>query len=159
MATGALLMKDQDFRFFVDRGLGSKILPSRLRECGWQVTTMDERYGASISQDLPDPEWIREASNRGEILLCKDLAIVRNALEAEAISLCSARVFALASASITMDAGANWYLANEQRIIDVILHREGPFVFAIHAEKLVNKKIKYPTQLSAPTVSPQGSAD
>jgi PIN like domain len=143
----SLRVADHDFRFFTDRGLGSRILPEKLREAGWQITTMDERYGVIASQDLDDPDWIRDATGMGEILLCKDLEIARNPLEAEAISMSGARVFALANAKITMDQGAAWYLANEERIVRMLLHRDGPFLVAVHADKIVNRKIKYPTEL------------
>ena len=31
-------------RFFLDRGLGSVVVPRALRAAGWSVETMDERY-------------------------------------------------------------------------------------------------------------------
>jgi hypothetical protein len=48
---------------------------------------MDERYGKAESQKIQDTRWIEEAALAGDILLCKDLlcrdlAIARNALEA-----------------------------------------------------------------------------
>jgi hypothetical protein len=137
-------MADHDFHFFLDRGLGSKMLPLKLRSAGWQITTMDERYGIEVSEDLDDPEWIREATAAGDILLCKDRQIAKNPLEAEAILTCAARIFALASAQITMDQGAGWYLANEERIVRALLHREGPFVFSVHADRIVNYQINKP---------------
>lgn len=88
-------------RFFLDRGLGSRIVPAGLREHGWQVTTMDERYGAAASQDVADVDWIREASALGECLLTKDVAIARNPVEAEVIFNCDARVFTVTSARLT----------------------------------------------------------
>ncbi|MEU4834917.1 hypothetical protein [Streptosporangium sp. NPDC023615] len=68
--------------FFLDRGLGSKIVPNALREAGWFLETMDERYGKDDSQRIDDVQWIEEATIRGDILLCKDLAITRNLVEA-----------------------------------------------------------------------------
>lgn len=43
---------------------------------------MDERYGVSASQGISDVQWIEEATDNGDVLLCKDMAIARNPLEA-----------------------------------------------------------------------------
>jgi hypothetical protein len=90
-----------DLRFFMDRGMGSHLVAGGLREAGWHVVTMDDRYGKSLSQAVSDVEWIRDAAGRGEVLLCKDRRIAKNPLEVEIIRYSSARVFAIASASIT----------------------------------------------------------
>ena len=87
-------------RFFLDRGLGSRFVPAGLRARGWQVTTMDERYGVSASQDVADVDWIREASALGECLLTKDVAIARNPTEAEVVFNCDARVFTITNAHL-----------------------------------------------------------
>ena len=88
-------------RFFLDRGLGSVFVPNGLRDRGWHVTTMDERYGSSVSQEVADVDWIREATERGECLITKDVAIARNPAEAEVVYNCDARVFAITNARIT----------------------------------------------------------
>jgi PIN like domain len=62
-------------RFFLDRGLGSIVVPGALRAAGWSRETMDERYGARQSQNIQDTQWIEEATLAGDVLLCKDLAI------------------------------------------------------------------------------------
>ena len=33
-----------------------------LRQAGWILETMDERYGKTSSQDIQDTQWIEEAS-------------------------------------------------------------------------------------------------
>ncbi|MGQ0779294.1 MAG: hypothetical protein ACT4NY_33580 [Pseudonocardiales bacterium] len=96
-----------DLWFFLDRGLGSIVVPSALRERGWQLTTMDERYGVERSQCISDTEWIGEATRRGEVLLCKDRAIARSPAEAMAVYFNDARVFALAHAGVTGPEMAN----------------------------------------------------
>lgn len=118
--------------FFLDRGLGSRVVAQALRQAGWKLETMDERYGADQSQKIQDTQWIEEATLAGDVLLCKDLAIARNSLEAQAVYMTSARVFALSSASVTGPDMARWYLANEARIVRVALRANGPYVMAIH---------------------------
>ena len=69
-------------RFFLDRGLGSLVVPGALRAAGWVLETMDERYGVQHSQHISDTQWIEEATSNGDVLLSKDLRIARNPLEA-----------------------------------------------------------------------------
>jgi hypothetical protein len=79
--------------FFLDRGLGSRIVPDALRQAGWTLETMDERHGKTQSQQVKDTQWIEEATMAGDVLLCKDLAVAHNPLEAQVIYMSSARVF------------------------------------------------------------------
>jgi hypothetical protein len=46
---------------------------------------MDGRDGKASSQDVQDTQWIEDASLAGDVLLCKDLAIAHNALEAQVV--------------------------------------------------------------------------
>jgi hypothetical protein len=78
-------------RFFLDRGLGAVVVPRALRAAGWTLETMDERYGTDQSQNIQDTQWIEEATLAGDVLLCKDLAIAQNPLEAQAVYMTSAR--------------------------------------------------------------------
>lgn len=82
---------------------------------------MDERYGQSASQKIPDTRWIEEAALAGDVLLGKDLAIAHNALEAQVIYMTSARVFTLSKANLTGPDMAQWYLASEAKIIAAAL--------------------------------------
>ena len=87
--------------FFLDRGLGSKVVAGGLRDFGWRVITMDERYGATESQLVKDVDWIRAASRAGDVILAKDRAMAKKPLEAEAIYYNEARVFVLSSSRVT----------------------------------------------------------
>lgn len=82
---------------FLDRGLGSRLVPEGLRTAGWAVTTMDERYGTDASQSVKDEDWIQDAASRGELLVCKDRNVAKRRLEAQAIYYSSARVLVIAS--------------------------------------------------------------
>jgi hypothetical protein len=88
-------------RFFLDRGMGSLVVPRALRHAGWLVTTMDERYGSGPSQNIADVDWISDASSRGECIVAKDAAIARRSHEAATVAMCDARVFAITNAQIT----------------------------------------------------------
>jgi hypothetical protein len=104
-------------RFFLDRGLGSLVVPQALRGAGWTLQTMDERYGKAESQGILDTQWIEEATLAGDVLLCKDLAIAHNPLEAQVIYMTGARVFALSRANLAGPDMARWYTASEAKIV------------------------------------------
>lgn len=109
--------RESGLTFFLDRGLGSRIVPNALRAAGWVLETMDERYGKDESQQIEDVRWIEEATLRGDILLCKDLAITRNLVEARVIYMSGARIFALSNAGVVGKEMASIFLANEAKII------------------------------------------
>jgi hypothetical protein len=123
---------ESGIRFFLDRGLGARIVPESLRQAGWTLETMDERYGKATSQRIQDTQWVEEATLAGDVLLCKDLAIAHNALEAQVIYMTSARVFALSGASLTGPIMARWYLENEARIVAAALRARGPYVMSVN---------------------------
>ena len=112
-------------RFFLDRGLGAFVVPRALRAAGWTLETMGERYGADQSQSIQDAQWIEEATLAGDVLLCKDLAIAQNPLEAQTVYMTGARGFALSNARITGNVMSQWYLNNEAKIVKTALRPKG----------------------------------
>lgn len=136
--------RESGLSFFLDRGLGSKVVPRALREAGWLLETMDERYGKDDSQRIEDVQWIEEATIRGDVLLCKDLAITRNLVEARVIFMSGARVFALANAAMTGQDMADVFLANEARIVHAARRVTEPFVFAVGRDGLRRSRVRYP---------------
>lgn len=108
---------------------------------------MDERYGKAQSQGIPDTKWIEEATLNGDVILCKDLKIARNPLEAQIVYMTSARVFGLANAQLTGPAMINWYLGREAEIFQMARHTGGPYVAAVHAtQRLRRVRLAYPLQ-------------
>jgi hypothetical protein len=136
---------ESGLRFFLDRGLGSLVVPRALRAAGWVLETMDERYGADRSQEIQDTQWIEEATLRGDVLLCKDLAIARNALEAQVIYMSGARAFALSNAALAGPTMAQWYLDNEEKIMTTARRAEGPYVMAVNPQYGLRRiRLAYP---------------
>jgi hypothetical protein len=78
---GRLRHQACDFSWIV--GWASLWFPGDLRAAGWLLETMDERYGADQSQNIPDTQWIEETTLAGDVLLCKDMAIAQNPLESQ----------------------------------------------------------------------------
>ena len=122
---------ESELTFFLDRNLGSQIVPQALRAAGWVLETMDERYGIDESKLIQDVQWIEEATLAGEVLLTKDVRIAKNPLEATAVYQTSARVFALASGMLTGPEMATWFLAGEKPIRRMAAHAGGPYVAAV----------------------------
>jgi hypothetical protein len=105
---------------------------------------MDERYGAGGSQHIADVQWIEEATLRGDILLCKDLAIARNPVEARVVYTSGARMFALANARMVGKEMSAAFLGNEAQIIHVARRVTEPFVFAVGQDGLRRVRLRYP---------------
>jgi hypothetical protein len=103
---------------------------------------MDERYGVAASQDVADPDWIRDAASRGEILVSKDRAIARRPLEAEAIHFSSARTLVITSGQITGPEMLRWLLANESNI-DSLGPRMGPWVFGVYRDRIARLHLNH----------------
>jgi PIN like domain len=132
-------------RFFLDRGLGALIVPRALRQTGWNIETMDERYGADQSQSIQDVRWIEEATLTGDVLLGKDLAIARNSLEAQVVYMSGARAFALSNASLAGADMARWYLKHEAQIVRTALRVDGPYVMFVNPSYgLRRTRLAYP---------------
>lgn len=131
-------------QFFLDRGLGSVIVPSGLRDRGWHFTTMDERYGPDASQEVADVDWIREATERGECLITKDVAIARNPAEAEVVYNCDARVFAITNAQITGPAMQARLIQHEVVIFRWARRTPPPFVLVLGPTGVARVRLTLP---------------
>lgn len=122
---------DAALRFFLDRNLGSRIVPEALRGAGWTLETMDERYGIHGSQLISDLQWIEEATDHGDVLLTKDLRIAANPLEAAVVHRVSARAFGLARRDIDGATMASYFLDNQDRIFRMAGRAIGPYVVSV----------------------------
>lgn len=103
---------------------------------------MDERYGKHGSPLVKDIQWIEEATEHGDVLLCKDLRIAINPLEAAAIYRMSARAFGLARRDIDGPTMASCFLDNEQRIFRMAGRAVGPYVVSVSRNGLRRVQLK-----------------
>jgi hypothetical protein len=127
----AMDAKNLALRFFLDRNLGSQMVPEALRAAGWTLESMDERYGVNESQSISDVQWIEEATNHGNVLLTKDLRIATNPLEADAVYRVSARAFGLARRDIDGLTMTRYFLDNQSRIFRMASRATGPYVVSV----------------------------
>lgn len=119
------------------------MIPAALREAGWEIVTMAERYGHAVGERLEDPDWIRDASELGEAILCKDKMIARRPIEARAVHMCEARVFAMGRGSATSAQMITRFLAHEKKVME-FCKANGPFVALVHSDKVERTKLAYP---------------
>lgn len=115
-----------------------------MRGLGWQVTTMNERYGPVPGEKISDEHWIREAADAGEAMLCKDAHVAKRPLEAEAIAFSSGRVFVLSSGTITGPAMADRVVKHSSAIERWIDNVDGPFVCGIYDWGLRRLHLNWP---------------
>ena len=64
-------------RFLTDRNLGARVVPNLLRAAGFDVTTLQERYGIARAERVSDEEWLADAGHDNLIVLMKDKRIRR----------------------------------------------------------------------------------
>ncbi|HEY5224938.1 MAG TPA: hypothetical protein VIJ18_18060 [Microbacteriaceae bacterium] len=131
-------------RFFIDRSLGALIVPQALRQAGWLLTTMDERYGREVGEGYADVDWIREATALGEVCLTKDVAIARRPSEAQSVYMNDARVFAFNDGHITGPQMADRLLLHEHTILRIAGRQHGPYVYSVQSDRVRRLKLSYP---------------
>lgn len=130
-------------RFLLDRSLGQRSLVSRLRDAGWDASTLAEQFGDARAQSMRDEEWIGEGTLSGFVLLAKDHRIATRPLEAHAIYHHDARVIVFARGDLTATQMGDLCLEHSEKIHQVALAR-GPFVYSIAAHGLARKRLNAP---------------
>jgi hypothetical protein len=117
--------------FFVDRSLGRVVVAEAIRALGYVVHTMVDVYPDGRDQEVPDVEWIRDASDAGWVALTKDERITRYPDEQEALVQSTLRVFAIGNQHLTGPQMAAYYVTNINRIVQRA-RKPGPFVDTVY---------------------------
>lgn len=132
-------------RFFIDRSLGAKLIPSALRTAGWNIITMRERYGETTGQTLSDTEWVRDAAVAGDAILTKDDRVATRPAEARTIYMCDARVFAFIKADLTAPQMIDILLEHAEPIHRWATRTPGPYVASLrHGQPIRRRHLNYP---------------
>jgi hypothetical protein len=114
---------------FVDRSLGRIQVPALLRQAGLRLTTLAERYGIPADETVSDERWLRDAGQRGEVVLMKDERIRYRPAEKAAVIRWRVRAFCLGRRDLTGQAMADLYLSNLDRMAEICSERvTGVFV-------------------------------
>src|SRR4051812_44686675 len=117
--------------FFIDRSLGRKAVPDALRACGLVVHTMASVYGEKAGQGLRDETWLRDAGQRGWVVLMKDDAIRRRPAERDALNEGGVRAFCLTNAQLRGEEQARRFVENRHRILRQA-RQAGPYIYGVY---------------------------
>ena len=115
--------------YWIDRCLGSEIVPGALRAAGVEV----RRY-VDVYPDDPavlDAVWIPEIAGRGWIAVTKDNEIRRNPVEIEALHRAKARHVFLAARKLTGEEQAGCLLEHWRTIDSVVTHKSPPLLVLV----------------------------
>lgn len=130
-------------RLFLDRSLGSVKVPGVLREAGLCLITLVEHYGRPRDEEVTDPEWLELAGDNGWVALTKDKRIRLVHENRQALITHGVRCFYIANQSLTGEEMAARYLRSLPRITKACA-RSGPFMFAVHKDRITEMPIAGP---------------
>jgi hypothetical protein len=85
---------------FLDRSLGGKQVPSRLRAEGLRLLTLTEVYGRPRDEEILDVEWLELAGRNGWAVLMKDDRIRYREIERHALITHNVRAFCLSGGNL-----------------------------------------------------------
>ncbi len=84
-------MTEPRLALFLDRSTQGRRFVEAVRELVDDVETIADRYGRDTAQDIPDTQWIADATAAGRILVGADRRILLNPLERRAVCRHKAR--------------------------------------------------------------------
>lgn len=110
--------------FFIDRSLGSRLVPEALRALGASVELHKDHFAA----DAPDADWIAEVGRRGWAILTKDKWIRHRPLERRAVIATRGRLFALTTGNLSGEEIARVFAKHLQKMTDIARSERTPFI-------------------------------
>ena len=113
--------------FFIDRSLGSKKVPDKLREAGLNIELHTEHF----APDAPDVEWLVKCGEENWVALAKDKAIKRNELEKRALFNAKIAAFFLTSGELSGEEMAQAIIKALRKIADHLQNQKRPFIARI----------------------------
>jgi hypothetical protein len=118
---------DRPPRFFADRSLGAVVVPRLLRDAGFDVETMRERYGERRAQQITDVEWLADVGEAGLVVLMKDKRIRTRPAEQAAVTAHAVRCFCIARGDLTGPEMAEAFVRAREAILRACAE-QGPFI-------------------------------
>ena len=125
---------DEQLEVYVDRSLGSTIVPAALRALGVVAHTELEVFG-SIAEGVTDTQWLEVAGRSGWIVFTKDGRIRYRKDELSALVEHRVRAFVLTAGNLGAAEQATRFVSNLGRIRRTV-RRPGPYVYAVHPHAL-----------------------
>jgi predicted nuclease of predicted toxin-antitoxin system len=118
---------------FIDRAIGQKSVPEALRTAGATV----EIHLDHFLPEAPDTEWLPVVSQRGWVVLTKDIAIGKNPLEVLAIAQANARVFILTSGNLKLSDMVSILVGSLEKVVRLTQGNQPPFIAKIYKDRQV----------------------
>ena len=112
---------------YLDRNLGSKIIPGILKSHGIPCEIHDEH----LPQDAADPEWINLCSDKNWIAITRDAKIRYNSVILDAIKNSHVGIFILTSKTLTGEEQAQVIVKAYKKIAKFQVTHPRPFVARI----------------------------
>ena len=116
---------------FLDATHQAKITAKLLRDAGVNVE-VHKRY---FLADAPDPEWIKDCTQRGWAIISGDKGIEYDGVNRQAVAMARAKVLILAdTTSRCVDWAASLVIARH-KILRIVEDNEGPFFCSVEKGK------------------------
>lgn len=113
--------------YFVDRSLGSGVVPDVLRKAGASVLKHDDRFPT----DCKDEVWLAEAGRKGWVVLTKDKRIMRRAIERAALEEHGVAAFVLTSGDIRGEEAARVLSSALPRMVRILEKCDRPLLATV----------------------------
>jgi hypothetical protein len=123
-------MNAPPLRLFLDRSTQGRRFTEAVRKLVDDVETIADRYGMRPAEQVPDTQWIAEASIDGRILIGADKYILRNRLERHAICRSRARYVVFGTNNLSMRAMIELF-ETHLPFIRELTEISGPWVYRI----------------------------
>lgn len=125
---------DEQLEVYVDRSLGSTVVPAALRPLGVVVHTEVEVFGP-VAEGVTDAQWLEAAGRSGWIVFTKDGRIRYRKGELATLVEHRVRAFVLTAGNLGAAEQAARFVSNLGRIRRTA-RRPGPYVYAVHPRGL-----------------------
>lgn len=125
---------DEQLEVYVDRSLGTTVVPAAIRARGIVVHTEIEVFGR-VANGVSDTEWLERAGSEDWIVFTKDTRLRYRTDEIAALTVHRVRVFVLTAGNLGATEQAARFVNNLNRIRRVS-RRPGPCVYAVHMRGL-----------------------
>lgn len=123
--------------FLVDRSLGRRIVPGRVRALGYECQTLADFYGSEqAAQDALDDQWLTDAADSGLIILTRDGQLYINEHERRLVEEHRHRIFWIGPKKGPGDAWADRFEEFHERIVEYAEKNAGPYVEKVHHDGL-----------------------
>jgi len=113
--------------FFVDRSLGSRVVPEALRQAGEVVEIHDDHFPA----DARDADWLSVVGSRGWIVLTKDERIRYRMIEQHVMMRASVAAFILTAGGVTGAEMARIFIRALPKIRRFVRTYRRPFIASV----------------------------